>query len=285
MSNLQRVTRRAALGLAAGAAMVLAAPAWAQVSFEGETIEWIIPFSEGGGSDKWARFYYRTWYNGRANDHVSRDPKKKKGRLDRRMPTRLKLGEDPDTLLVGPAAEGLTKTVKALGHGHIDAVEINSTVANLMLDELYEFSARAYDGMDLTIGDVRTFLERTDRKYDYITLLNTHRIRTVGHQGPPEYCHTIEAMTAYFEHLTEHGFIVFEERNVNARADLGIRRVLRTIMAALEGLGAENPADHLVVYEFPRRKRMSQPLPKNRYTMVMAKRSPVTEREYEKLID
>ena len=57
MSNLQRVTRRAALGLAAGAAMVLAAPAWAQVSFEGETIEWIIPFSEGGGSDKWARFY------------------------------------------------------------------------------------------------------------------------------------------------------------------------------------------------------------------------------------
>ena len=25
--------------------------------FAGKTIEWIIPFSEGGGSDKWARFY------------------------------------------------------------------------------------------------------------------------------------------------------------------------------------------------------------------------------------
>jgi len=55
--RLDCLTRRTALGLAAGAAMVLSAPAFAQVSFEGETIEWIIPFSEGGGSDKWARFY------------------------------------------------------------------------------------------------------------------------------------------------------------------------------------------------------------------------------------
>ncbi|MGH6946057.1 MAG: Bug family tripartite tricarboxylate transporter substrate binding protein [Kiloniellales bacterium] len=27
------------------------------VDFAGETIEWIVPFSEGGGSDTWARFY------------------------------------------------------------------------------------------------------------------------------------------------------------------------------------------------------------------------------------
>lgn len=51
------ITRRAAFGLAAGAAIALAAPASAKVSFEGKTVEWIIPFSEGGGSDKWARFY------------------------------------------------------------------------------------------------------------------------------------------------------------------------------------------------------------------------------------
>lgn len=29
----------------------------AAADFSGKTIEWIIPFSEGGGSDKWARFY------------------------------------------------------------------------------------------------------------------------------------------------------------------------------------------------------------------------------------
>ncbi|HUF87887.1 MAG TPA: tripartite tricarboxylate transporter substrate-binding protein [Thermohalobaculum sp.] len=57
MTGLTTITRRTALHLAAGAAaLALAGPASAQVSFEGETIEWMIPFSPGGGSDTWARF-------------------------------------------------------------------------------------------------------------------------------------------------------------------------------------------------------------------------------------
>ena len=40
------------------ASLAVAAPAAAQeVDFSGETIEWWIPFSEGGGSDVWARFF------------------------------------------------------------------------------------------------------------------------------------------------------------------------------------------------------------------------------------
>ncbi len=57
-SHSNRYTRRGALGLAAGvAALALAGPAAAEVDFSGKTVQWIIPFSEGGGSDKWARFY------------------------------------------------------------------------------------------------------------------------------------------------------------------------------------------------------------------------------------
>ncbi|WP_420392245.1 tripartite tricarboxylate transporter substrate-binding protein [Acuticoccus sp.] len=48
--------RRIALAAGLAAALAMAGPASAQVSFEGETIEWIIPFSPGGGSDTWARF-------------------------------------------------------------------------------------------------------------------------------------------------------------------------------------------------------------------------------------
>jgi tripartite-type tricarboxylate transporter receptor subunit TctC len=57
-SSILELTRRTTLGLAMGgsAALALGSPAAAQVSFEGETIEWIIPFSPGGGSDTWARF-------------------------------------------------------------------------------------------------------------------------------------------------------------------------------------------------------------------------------------
>ena len=47
-----------ALALAVGAFTVSGATvATAQTSFKGKTIEWIIPFRAGGGSDKWSRFY------------------------------------------------------------------------------------------------------------------------------------------------------------------------------------------------------------------------------------
>ena len=51
------LTRRAFMAAAAAASMTLApAPASAQVDFSGQTIEWIIPYGTGGGSDVWARF-------------------------------------------------------------------------------------------------------------------------------------------------------------------------------------------------------------------------------------
>ena len=51
-------TRRGAMALGAGAlgAAMLPRGASAQVDFSGRTIEWIIPFATGGGSDTWARF-------------------------------------------------------------------------------------------------------------------------------------------------------------------------------------------------------------------------------------
>jgi tripartite-type tricarboxylate transporter receptor subunit TctC len=53
---MTRLTRRAALGAAAALPLAGAARAQAPVSFAGQTIEWIIPFAEAGGSDVWARF-------------------------------------------------------------------------------------------------------------------------------------------------------------------------------------------------------------------------------------
>jgi tripartite-type tricarboxylate transporter receptor subunit TctC len=58
MALFTKFTRRAALTAAAACVVAAAAPSssQAQASFEGETIEWLIPFSPGGGSDTWARF-------------------------------------------------------------------------------------------------------------------------------------------------------------------------------------------------------------------------------------
>ncbi|ADZ68973.1 Bug family tripartite tricarboxylate transporter substrate binding protein [Polymorphum gilvum] len=58
MKTYLNMTRRSALGVvAAGIAGVLvSAPASADVSFAGKTIEWIVPFSPGGGSGTMAAF-------------------------------------------------------------------------------------------------------------------------------------------------------------------------------------------------------------------------------------
>ncbi len=58
--NTFKSTRRVALSLAAAAAASFAMPnvASAQgIDLSGKTVEWIIPFSESGGSAKWANFY------------------------------------------------------------------------------------------------------------------------------------------------------------------------------------------------------------------------------------
>ena len=58
--SITNTTRRVALGLVAAAAATFATDASAGghgISLEGKTVEWVIPFSETGGSAKWANFY------------------------------------------------------------------------------------------------------------------------------------------------------------------------------------------------------------------------------------
>ncbi|MCY4327046.1 MAG: tricarboxylate transporter, partial [Rhodobacteraceae bacterium] len=55
---MNRVSR-VAVGIGVAASMMTAGivPATAEVDFSGQTIEWTIPFSETGGSAKWANFF------------------------------------------------------------------------------------------------------------------------------------------------------------------------------------------------------------------------------------
>ncbi|WP_412565146.1 tricarboxylate transporter [Thalassobius sp. MITS945101] len=53
--TVSKYARTVAAGLIAAAGIT--APAAAEVDFSGKTIEWVIPFSETGGSAKWANFF------------------------------------------------------------------------------------------------------------------------------------------------------------------------------------------------------------------------------------
>ena len=53
--KLTNFTRRALIATATATAFAI--PAQADVNMAGKTIEWTIPFSETGGSAKWANFF------------------------------------------------------------------------------------------------------------------------------------------------------------------------------------------------------------------------------------
>ena len=57
--NNNMFSRRALICAAVSVGFLSATPlaAQAEADFAGKTVEWVIPFKEGGGSDKWARFY------------------------------------------------------------------------------------------------------------------------------------------------------------------------------------------------------------------------------------
>ncbi len=57
MSRTMNLGYASALAALAAAAVAISPTTLSAADFSGKTIDWVIPFREGGGSDKWARFY------------------------------------------------------------------------------------------------------------------------------------------------------------------------------------------------------------------------------------
>jgi hypothetical protein len=212
-----------------------------------------------------------TFFNGKANDHISTKPLKN-FRRDRRITPGLI--QDPSALIIGTAAEGATKLVKSMTNGRVVGVEINPAIIRAMKKPfIRRFSKDAYKGIDVHVTDARSYLARSNEKFDMITMLNTHRMRNIGYVGRPEYLHTVEAMKALFDHITDDGWLVLEERDVNKYARLGIIRFIRTASEVLVNqFGAVKPADHFWIYSWYSGNRKSR---RGIYTGIMIRKTPI----------
>ncbi len=186
-------------------------------------------------------------YDGLTNDRISQssypfpvyEPRLINGLIDK-----------PKVLIIGTAAEGVIKTAESLG-SHITGLEINNQIINLMQKAMYKFSDKAYRLIDILHSiDARTFIKSTEAKYDFITLLNTHLVRSASHIGSPEYLHTKEALDDYFDILTEKGCLVFEERIYSEQTKLSTLKLLQTIVHVMKNRGIQNPEKHIVIYQW-----------------------------------
>ncbi len=161
------------------------------------------------------------------------------------------LVSEPSVFVIGPAATGILKTLREFTPvDRIDAVEINPGILQMMLYDFFDASGRAYEGVDVRPGNALSVLQRSDHEYDMITLINTHSSRWIGALGAPDYLHTRESYDLYLDHLTEDGYLLFEERPDTWQGELGLKRMILTLYDCLKRRGIKDPAEHFFVWEF-----------------------------------
>jgi hypothetical protein len=179
----------------------------------------------------------------------------------------------PRVLIIGASAQGIMKSVKLLVRDWslIDAVEINPAVVTLMRNELFELSGRAYENVDVTTMDARAYIKNCAWQYDLITMMNTQTKSVIGNIGEPDFIHTCDAIEEYFDHLSDRGFVLLEERGENPIARMAIYRLLNNFRKVLEKRGVERPEEHFFIYRVNEKTKD----PNGWYTFIAVKRTPI----------
>jgi hypothetical protein len=199
---------------------------------------------------------YDGFFNDNFSDYVIRDYAQYTKPHDIRLPSadrRVVYGlvPEPSVFVIGPATSGILTTLREITPvENIEAVEVNPGVLRIMLHDYYDASGQAYRGVHTVVGNALSVLRRSDKKYDIITLINAHSSRWIGALGPPDYLHTRESYDMYFDHLTEDGYLLFEERPDTYRGELGVKRMILTLYDCLRRRGIQDPARHFFIWEF-----------------------------------
>jgi len=193
---------------------------------------------------------FQTYQEGVVSDHVLSLPPSAYA-WDVRIPN-ASVTPDPSILVIGTSAEGVTKTARHLSKDNTVGVEINPAIVDLMQNELFEASARAYENVEMHVTDARTYLEGASRQFDMITLMNTHtRGRTSENAGLPQYLFTVEAMDLMLDRLTDRGALLFEEIRVGDLSDFFIRRIFANVIEGLKCNGVSASFEsHFYAYTY-----------------------------------
>ena len=150
--------------------------------------------------------------------------------------------ERPKTLIIGPGGGSDVLVGLAAGSEKVTAVEMNP----LMLRFVRHFGARAgnlYDHpqVEAILSEGRTFIRRTDRRFDVILMGFVDSWAAVASGGlslSENHLYTVEAFLAYLDHLGPDGELVI------LRWDVDVPRLVSNAVALL---GAEEAGRRVAV--------------------------------------
>ncbi|MFH0769994.1 MAG: hypothetical protein V1926_01310 [Candidatus Peregrinibacteria bacterium] len=143
-------------------------------------------------------------------------------------------------------------------------------------DFVYE-SGKAYADLRPYLGNGLSILKSLPGFYDIITLINTHASGFISHQGGPDYLHTAESYDLYLDHLSDKGYVLFEERLSSEEGKRGFYRMVHTFWQVLKNRGVENPSDHFVLWEWMGGGRMPYIWSKDHYLSMIVTKEPLTQ--------
>jgi spermidine synthase len=219
----------------------------------------------------------QSYENGHRSDTIRKLPAENY-QIDPRLPNCLI--ENPDILIIGLAGDGITKTAKFLGD-KVYGVEINPAIVSLQTNELVEWNANSYEGIDVSVMDGRSYVEQSELQFDMITLENTHFDRGYGMAGEgreptPEYLYTSQALHSYLDHLTSNGVVVVEEHVWNRPSEVPVWKLLHTMRQVVLERGYSQPEQHFFVFQWTTRTA--------NFIQIIMKKTPLTEQEVSDLL-
>jgi spermidine synthase len=161
-----------------------------------------------------------------------------------------RLLEEPATLVLGAGAGADVLLALRGGASHIDAVEVNPQVVELMRGSLADFSGGLYDheAVQVHVAEARGFVARSRRSWDLIQvgLMDAFSVSGSGVQSLNEnHLYTVEAIRRYLGRLTPGGLLaVTRWLHVPPRDSL---KLAATLIEALRQEGVADPGRRLVV--------------------------------------
>ena len=157
-----------------------------------------------------------------------------------------KQGTDAEVLVLGAAVGGETKAALVFGAKHVDAIELVGAMVAAAKGRYADYSGNIFNHpkVNYQVGEGRTFLRSSKKKYDVIQMFSNHTSSSIA-QGSgalgAAYLQTAEAYIEYFEHLKEDGIL-----SINRHI---YPRMLTTAALAWDRMGKKAFASHVLVLE------------------------------------
>ncbi|MDH5258726.1 MAG: SAM-dependent methyltransferase, partial [Gammaproteobacteria bacterium] len=157
---------------------------------------------------------------------------------------------EPEVLILGAGGGSDLLQAKYFRAKHIDAVELNPQMVNLVKTDYAEFAGHIYSSkeVNLHIAEARAYIQSSDKQYDLIqmALMDSFSASVAGlHALNESYLYTTEAVKQYMDHLKPNGMLAITRWvKLPPRDTL---KLIETAKQALQQSGVSKPEQHIAL--------------------------------------